>query len=324
LTKYQKNNRIKELEIGMKQYYRIMLGPKSKYSDECYKGSFIGADYGINENLMENLPDNWKDFNLKYIPVYLSIHPEKTKVGAGLSCGQLWRICKGIRIGDTILSPDGFGSYYIGEVISNYYFKKNEVLQHSREVKWMSNKIERINMSEELKYSTGSIGTVSDITKYSKEIEAFIQGNDKQKIIATDETIEDPSVFAMEKHLEDFLIENWSQTELGKNYDLFVEDGEIIGKQYKTEIGEIDILAISKDKKSILVVELKRGRTSDIVVGQIQRYMGFIKEELAEPDQNVKGIIIALDDDKKIKYALNVTNNIEFYRYQIDFKLFKN
>ena len=68
----------------------------------------------------------------------------------------------------------------------------------------------------------------------------------------------------------------------------------------------------------------KGGRTSDVVVGQIQRYMGFIKEELAEQDQNVKGIIIALDDDKKIKYALNVTNNIEFYRYKIDFKLFKN
>jgi len=52
--------------------------------------------------------------------------------------------------------------------------------------------------------------------------------------------------------------------------------------------------------------------------------MSFIKEELAEPNQNVKGIIIALDDDKKIKYALSVTNNIEFYRYKIDFKLFKN
>jgi restriction system protein len=51
--------------------------------------------------------------------------------------------------------------------------------------------------------------------------------------------------------------------------------------------------------------------------------MGFIKEELAEPDQDVRGIIIALDDDKKIKYALNVTKNIDFYRYKIDFKLLK-
>ena len=307
----------------MKQYYRIMLGSKSKYAEDCHKGNFIGADYGIIDDLTENLPDNWKTFNAKYIPIYLNIHPGKTKIGAGLSCGQLWTISKGIKIGDIVLCPDGSGSYYIGEITSDYYFNSNGILPHRRNVKWSSLKIDRINMSEELKNSTGSVATVSDITKYSKELEAFIHGDGKPKIYVTDDTIEDPSTFAMEKHLEDFLIENWSQTELGKEYNILTEDGEIIGQQYKTEIGDIDILGISKDKKTILVIELKKGRTSDVVVGQIQRYMGFIKEELAEPDQNVKGIIIALDDDKKIKYALNVTTNIEFFRYKIDFKLYK-
>jgi restriction system protein len=301
-----------------------MLGPKSKYAEECHKGNFIGADYGINEDLAPNLPDNWKEFNINYIPKFLKIYPDKTKIAAGLSCGQLWTICKGIKIGDILLCPDGSSSYYVGEVISDYYFKNGGFLPHRRDIKWFQIKIERANMSDELKKSTGSIGTVSDITKYSKEIEAFILGDNKPKIIVIDETIEDPLVFVMEKHLEDFLIENWSQTELGKNYDIFIEDGDIIGQQYKTEIGDIDILGISKDKKTILVVELKKGRTSDVVVGQIQRYMGFIKEELAESGQKVKGIIIALEDDKKIKYALSVTNNIEFYRYKIDFKLFKS
>jgi len=308
----------------MKQYFRIMLGSKSKHADECRKGNFIGADYGINEDLTAKLPDNWKAFNSKYIPIYLNMHSEKTKIAAGLSCGQLWTICKEIKVGDIILCPDGSSSYYVGEVTSDYYFKSGCILPHRRNVKWFPNMIDKIDMSNELKNSVGSMGTVSNITKYCKEIETFIQGNNKQKIVATDETIEDPSTFAMEKHLEDFLIENWSQTELGKDYDIFMEDGNIIGQQYKTEIGDIDILGISKDKKTILVVELKKGRTSDIVVGQIQRYMGFVKEELAELDQNVKGIIIALDDDKKIKYALSVTNNIEFYRYKINFKLFKN
>jgi restriction system protein len=308
----------------MKKYYRIMLGSKSRHADECYKGNFFGADYSINNDLKENLPDNWKSFNTKYIPIYLSKNIDKTKVAAGLSCGQLWTICKGIKIGDIIICPDGSGFYYVGEVTSDYYFVQGEILPHRRNVKWSNIKIERVNMSDELKKSTGSIGTVSDITKYANEIETYIQGKSILKIIATDETIEDPTAFAMEKHLEEFLIENWSQTELGKNYDIFTEDGEIIGQQYDTEIGTIDILAISKDKKTLLVVELKKGRASDVVVGQIQRYMGFIKEELLEPHQDVKGIIIALDDDKRIKYALSVTNNIEFYRYKIDFKLIKS
>jgi restriction system protein len=301
-----------------------MLGSKSRYAEECFKGNFIGADYGIRNDLKENLPENWKLFNAKYIPVYLSENSNKTKVAAGLSCGQLWTICKGIKIGDIVICPDGSGFYYVGEVTSDYYFVQGETLPHRRNVKWLNIKIERMNMSDELKNSTGAIGTVSDITKYADEIEKFIQGDNTKGKKATDETIEDPTAFAMEKHLEEFLIENWSQTELGKNYDIFTEDGEIIGQQYDTEIGTIDILAISKDKKTLLVVELKKGRASDVVVGQIQRYMGFIKEELLEPHQDVKGIIIALDDDKRIKYALSVTNNIEFYRYKIDFKLIKN
>ena len=72
-----------------------------------------------------------------------------------------------------------------------------------------------------------------------------------------------------------------------------------------------------------LVVELKRGRVSDNVVGQIQRYMGFVKEELAEPNQIVKGVIIGLEEDLRIRRALSVTNNIEYYRYEVSFKLNK-
>ena len=55
------------------------------------------------------------------------------------------------------------------------------------------------------------------------------------------------------------------------------------------------------------MIELKKGRASDSVVGQIQRYMGYIKEEIAEDDQKVKGVIIAFEDDLKIKRALSVT-----------------
>ena len=63
---------------------------------------------------------------------------------------------------------------------------------------------------------------------------------------------------------------------------------------------------------------------SDVVVGQIQRYMGFVTTELAEENQKVKGIIIGLEDDLKLKRALSVTQNIDFYKYQVSFKLFKS
>jgi restriction system protein len=51
--------------------------------------------------------------------------------------------------------------------------------------------------------------------------------------------------------------------------------------------------------------------------------MGFVKDELSEPNQTVKGVIIGLEDDLRIRRALSVTNNIEYYRYEVSFKLNK-
>ena len=307
----------------MKNYYRIMLGKKSMHADACHDGNFIGADFGMDLSFKNNLPENWKDFNKKYIPVFLEKNPGKTKIAAGLACGALHTICKAINLGDIILSPDGTGSYLIGEVSGDYNYHPGEILPHRRTILWYPKTVARASMSQALQYSTGSIGTLSEVTKYADEIESLLQDNRPSKIISTDETIEDPSVFALEKHLEDFLVKNWSKTKLGKNYNVFEEDGELVGQQYPTDTGPIDILAISKDKKTILVIELKKGRASDSVVGQIQRYMGFVNEELLEDGQTVKGIIIALEDDLRLKRALSMTNNIDFYRYEIEFKLIK-
>ena len=83
----------------------------------------------------------------------------------------------------------------------------------------------------------------------------------------------------------------------------------------------MDVLAISKDKSELLVVELQKGRASDVVVGQIQRYMGFARYELAEVNQTVKGVIIGLESDLRLRRALSVIPNIKFYRYEVNFKL---
>ena len=35
---------------------------------------------------------------------------------------------------------------------------------------------------------------------------------------------QDPATFALEKHLEDFLVQNWGHTDLGKAYDVFTDE----------------------------------------------------------------------------------------------------
>lgn len=307
----------------MKRYFKLMLGRKSKFAEEAYNGNFIGMDFLHDIDLSGQFPENWRDFNKKYIPVYLERREGKTRIAAGLACGALWTLGKGIKQEDIVLCPNGEGSYYVGEITSDYSYHKDTNLPHRREVKWYPLTIDRASMSDALRSSTGSAGTVSDISKHETEIRKFIDGNTNPPIVAVDETIEDPIVFALEKHLEEFLIQNWKKTELGKKYNIFELDGELVGQQFLTDTGPIDILAINKDKKELLVVELKKGRVSDNVVGQIQRYMGYVQEELAENGQIVKGVIIGLDDDLRIKRALSVTNNIEFYKYKVNFTLYK-
>jgi len=99
----------------MKRYFRIMLGARSVHAAECRAGNFIGADYGINQDLSKKLPEEWREFNRVFIPEYQSGHPDKTKIAAGLACGFLWTISKGIQKGDIVLCPDGSGKYYVGE-----------------------------------------------------------------------------------------------------------------------------------------------------------------------------------------------------------------
>ena len=306
----------------MKRYNRVMLGQKSVFAQECFAGNFIGADFGIVQDLTSKLPEDWRAFNQEFIPVFLAAHPAKTKISAGLACGALWTVSKGLKKGDVVISPDGQGSYRVAEIAGDYYYEPGKILCHRRPVHWLNVIIPRNSMSEGLRNSTGSIGTVSTISQHAEELERLINGAGGPQLFTTDATVEDASSFALESHLEEFLVKNWAHTELGKDYDIYEEDGEL-AQQYQTDTGPLDILAISKDKLRLLVVELKKGRASDAVVGQTLRYMSYVKDELAEDNQTVLGVIIAHEDDQRIRRALTMTPNITFFRYQVSFKLVK-
>ena len=158
----------------MKKYNRIMLGKAGKFAKICYEEGYIGVDFDLNFDLSDSLYEKWRDFNKKFIPVWLQIYPEKSKTAAGVSCGFLWTIIKGLNIGDVVLSPSGEGFYYVGTITGNYYYVPGTELPHRRKVEWMEKVIYRKDMSKSLQNSTGSIGTCCDITKYAEELEELI------------------------------------------------------------------------------------------------------------------------------------------------------
>lgn len=132
--------------------------------------------------------------------------------------------------------------------------------------------------------------------------------------------------FSLERHLHDFLLDNWGRTRLGVHWDLDEVGGDIHGYGYEraTPIGRIDLLAHHKTEPRWLVIELKRGQTSDETLGQVQRYMGWVMEELATENESVEGLIIGLREDKQLRFALKATQGVRFNRYEIDFRLLED
>lgn len=299
-----------------RSYYKFMLGAKSSNAEQCREEGFVGTDFDIHEDLSGRFPDNWRDFNKEWVP---RLHkPDTSKIAAGLWAAQLWTMGHKMVEGDVVLSPTGNpGELYVGEIRGKYSYVPNGPLQHRRAVQWHDMVIKKEDLSQPLRASLGYGSTLCALDDHAAEISSLLGS------VAPSPNAES-MVFGMEKYLEEFLVANWSSTELGKNYDIFMIDGEVVGQQYETDNGRMDILAISKDKRELLVVELKRGQASDKVVGQVQRYMGYAIEVLAETGQVVKGAIVALEDDLSIRRALLVAPNIDFYRYKVDFKLVKS
>jgi len=187
-----------------------------------------------------------------------------------------------------------------------------------------------IKTNEDILLEFKSIGvseSARTITRffYSPEIRALWKSKEDRKEPEQEDEGEDiqpndKSLFYLEKHLEDFLIDNWDKTELGKKYDLYTEDGELKSQQYRTEIGIIDILAKDKKSDQLVVIELKKNQSSDDTIGQLARYMGWL-EENKTGGKPTKGIIIAAQYDQRLYYALKKMKDAEVYLYQVEFHL---
>lgn len=126
--------------------------------------------------------------------------------------------------------------------------------------------------------------------------------------------------FVMEKYLEEFIVSNFEAV-FGDEIRVYRDEDGNDGQQYLTDVGIIDILAQETGNDSYVVIELKKGKSSDAAVGQVLRYMGWVKEHLCLEAQGVRGIIVCGDQDDKLDYALSMVKNVEARLYRVDFQL---
>ena len=130
-----------------------------------------------------------------------------------------------------------------------------------------------------------------------------------------------PLEFALEAFLEEFILTNWEGIDWGRPLELWESETGELGHQLATPVGRLDFLCTDTATDALVVVELKRGRPSDTVVGQAARYMGWVGAHLAGENQPVEGIIVAHEQDLRLSYAVAAVNGLSILTYNVDFAL---
>jgi hypothetical protein len=133
--------------------------------------------------------------------------------------------------------------------------------------------------------------------------------------------LEQSAEFVLEAHLEEFLLGNWKAIRWGRPLELWASPDGQSGHQLVTPVGRLDFLCIDPLADTLVVVELKRGRPSDRVVGQAARYMGYVRTHLAKPGQQVEGLIIARDAEEALRYAVAAFPGLQLMTYEVTFQL---
>jgi endonuclease NucS-like protein len=131
----------------------------------------------------------------------------------------------------------------------------------------------------------------------------------------------DESSFALEAQLRDFIVANLGRIPpiSGSRLSLFTDASGRRGVEYPTDVGFIDILTVD-ETGNFFVFELKLERGPDRALGQLARYMGWVKMNLAR-ETGVGGVIVAKSIDEKLRYAVCVMANVTLLEYEIEFRL---
>jgi len=248
-----------------------------------------------------------------------SIYPDKTPMAKVRLGNLLWVFYHEIRPGDSIIARRGRKTLAaVGKVSQSAFYApgKSSFHDHTNFLGVLWQEQPRNKVFPEIVFPMVTLSELS-FEQYNN----FLESSGAKPVPPEEsEKPEDIEAFYLEKYLEDFVVSNF-QTIFKGELKIYEDEDKNDGQQYMTDIGPIDILAFEPKSNSFVIIELKKGRPSDQVIGQILRYMGWVKQNLCLGGQSVKGLIICRDPDPKLSYALEMTNHIDVRYYSVSFKL---
>ncbi|MBC6445251.1 MAG: DUF91 domain-containing protein [Alphaproteobacteria bacterium GM202ARS2] len=125
--------------------------------------------------------------------------------------------------------------------------------------------------------------------------------------------------FAFERDLQNYIAKNLDKIEKGlRLYE--DEDGSYNGIEYPAGKKRIDILAVATNG-DFVVIETKVSKSYDRVIGQILNYIGWVKKNLADNKQNVRGVIVAHEIMEDLRNAVESVGHVKLVEYKISFQL---
>jgi hypothetical protein len=127
--------------------------------------------------------------------------------------------------------------------------------------------------------------------------------------------VQSEASFGLEYQLRDFVAQNLAAIPVeGRKLRLFVDPTGRDGVEFQTEVGNIDILCVD-DTGAFVVFELKRGRSPDLAIGQLLRYMGWVKQTIGK-GQKVRGVIVAKTITEGLRYAITMIPEASLFEYE--------
>jgi len=161
----------------------------------------------------------------------------------------------------------------------------------------------------------------TDPTPYHPNATPTLGGKDETALEPAAVDAEDEAVaaegnaeFVYEVELRNNLANNLASIEPGLRL-YRDEDGEFDGLEFPVGGRRIDILAVDKNGDYV-VIELKVSRGHERTIGQLARYMGWIKKNLAG-EKKTRGMIVASKVTEDLKLAASVISHVALVEYQM-------
>lgn len=150
---------------------------RSKIGEINFLDEFLlKNEIGVGYNSIGDLKNISKPYLIEQLKKDIEVDDGR-KINTTLSF--LWIFSKEMEIGDYVIVPDG-DKLHVGKITSNYKYDKkedNKIAQycHKRSVKWLDEKINRQNLSNDFRQALQNRRSIGRLTQFTEELQVRLK-----------------------------------------------------------------------------------------------------------------------------------------------------